>query len=264
MTQDELVVKAKSGDRAAMEALLASVAPSLHRFALRMCRHDADAEDTLQDALLSFATHLDGFEGRSSLSSWSFALVRSACARRRRGKKNQPSEAGAGLADAADDALGPEERAAERQLGEAVTRALDGLSDSHREVLLLRDAEGLTAPEAAAALGITVDALKSRLHRARAALREALAPVLEPDALVPSAGCPDVVRALSEQLEGQIDARSCAELERHVSSCPACARTCGALRSALRVCKQSPTPTPHPEVQAQVQAALDAWLATRR
>lgn len=264
MTQDELIARARAGDRAAMEALLASVAPSIHRFALRMCRHDADAEDTLQDALLAFATHLDAFEGRSSLSSWSFTLARSACARRRRGKKNQPSEEGEALAERADDAPGPEERAAERQLSQAVTQALDGLSESHREVLLLRDAEGLTAPEAAQVLGITVDALKSRLHRARAALREALAPLLEADALAPAPGCPDIVRALSEQLEGQIDARSCAELDRHVSSCPACARTCGALKDALRVCKQSPTPTPSREVRARVQAALTAWLATRQ
>jgi RNA polymerase sigma-70 factor (ECF subfamily) len=263
MTQDELIVRARSGDRAAMEALLASVAPSIHRFALRMCRHDADAEDTLQEALLAFATHLDQFEGRSSLSSWSFMLARSACSRKRRGKKNQPSEGGDVLLECVDSAPGPEERATDRQLSQAVTRALDGLSESHREVLLLRDAEGLTAPEAAAALGVSVDALKSRLHRARAALREALVPVLESDGPAPASGCPDVVRAVSEQLEGQIDARSCAELERHVSSCPACARTCGALRDALRACKHSPTPTPHREVQARVQAAISEWLSTR-
>lgn len=247
-----------------MEALLASVAPSIHRFALRMCRHDADAEDTLQDALLAFATHLGGFEGRSSLSSWSFMLARSACARKRRGKKNRPADGGEALPERVDDAPDPEERAADRQLGRAVTRALDGLSESHREVLLLRDAEGLTAPEAAAALGVSVDALKSRLHRARAALREALAPTLEPGTLAHAPDCPDIVRAVSEQLEGAIDARSCAELERHVASCPACARTCDALRDALRACKQSPTPVPRPEVQARVQAALGAWLATRR
>ena len=101
---EALVGRAQAGDRVAMQDLLTSVAPSIRRFALRMCRNEADADDVLQDALLSIATHLDSFEGRSSVPSWAFALTRSACSRRRRGKKNQPAEGEDALATRAIDA----------------------------------------------------------------------------------------------------------------------------------------------------------------
>src|SRR5690606_3525868 len=86
----DIIARAKTGDRQALETVLAQVAPAVHRFGLRMCRNVHDAEDVLQDTLLNIAKHLGEFEGRSSLSSWVFALTRSACARKRRGLKNQP------------------------------------------------------------------------------------------------------------------------------------------------------------------------------
>src|SRR5512139_2295083 len=89
---DERVARAQRGDVVALEELLAEVAPTVLRFARRMCRSDADADDVLQDTLLAAATHLGEFEGRSSLSSWLFALARSACSRKRRGLANQPAE----------------------------------------------------------------------------------------------------------------------------------------------------------------------------
>lgn len=255
-----LVERARGGDREAMESLLSSVAPSIRRFALRMCRNDADADDVLQDALLSIAQHLDGYEGRSSVSSWAFAVTRSACSRKRRGKKNAPAEGDEALQGQATDEPGPEDSAASTQMAEVVTRALEGLPDDYREVLLLRDAEGLTAPEAALALGVSVDALKSRLHRARAALREALRPVLEADAPPQKASCPDVIRALSTKLEDDLDPNACAEMEKHVMSCAACGRACDALKDALRACRTSPTPVLTPEVARSVKTALARWL----
>src|SRR6188768_4096989 len=83
----EMVARARQGDREALEAVLAAVAPSIHRFGLRMCKNVHDAEDVLQDTLINVAKHISDFEGRSSLSSWVFALTRSACARKRRGLK---------------------------------------------------------------------------------------------------------------------------------------------------------------------------------
>jgi RNA polymerase sigma-70 factor (ECF subfamily) len=190
---DPLVQRARSGDVKALEELLANIAPSDQRFGLRMCKNLPDAEDVLQDTLLSIATHLGEFEGRSSLSSWAFALARSACARRKRGLKNQPHVSDGDAPDPRDLAANPEDRASDRELAEALTRALDGLSEEYREVILLRDVEGLTAPDAAAALGVSVDALKSRLHRARESLRMSLKPLLEPDTPGPSSSCPEVV-----------------------------------------------------------------------
>lgn len=246
-----------------MESVLAAVAPRLRRFALRMCGNPADADDAFQDALLAIATNLGQFEGRSSLPSWAFTLARTACSRRRRGKKNQPTDGDDKLANEVDRLPGPEECATRQETSALVTRVLGEMPDNYREVLLLRDAEGLTAAEAAVVLGVTVDALKSRLHRARAALRDALAPLLEQPPLPPQAACPDVVRALSEKLEGDLDATACAEIEQHVVSCPACTRTCDALRTALAACRASDAPTVSPEVQDQVKRAVGRWLAAR-
>jgi RNA polymerase sigma-70 factor (ECF subfamily) len=90
-------------------------------------------------------------------------------------------------------------------------------------VLVLRDVEGLTAPEVAIVLGVGVDAVKSRLHRARVFVRDRITPLLAAPA-EPSvaAGCPDVVAILSQYLEGEIGPEQCAEMDRHVAQCPRC------------------------------------------
>jgi RNA polymerase sigma-70 factor (ECF subfamily) len=109
-----------------------------------MCRHDADAEDVLQEALLAIAQHLPQYEGRSSLSSWAFAVTRSACAHRRRGLKNQPAESLDSAVEIATNTDNPESDAARAEARASLERALAALDDDYREVLLLRDAEGLT------------------------------------------------------------------------------------------------------------------------
>lgn len=255
---DPLIERARRGDAAAMEALLADVAPAVHRFGMRMCRNPADADDALQDALVSVATHLGEFEGRSSFTSWVFTLVRTACARRRRGMKNQPPVADDGLAERRDERASPEERASDAELAEALNRALDRLSEEHREVIQLRDIEGLTAPDTAAALGVSVDAVKSRLHRARAALREVLRPTLEPE-LAPAEGpCPDVLTWWSRRLEDEVSTRDCAAIEKHVAGCRRCSGACDALRRALGACQRTGASPLDAAVQARVRSAVRA------
>lgn len=267
---DPRIERAQGGDAAALEELLASVAPAIHRFGRSMCKNPSDADDVLQDTLLAVATHLGEFEGRSSLSSWVFSLTRSACARRRRGQKNQPHAGDEALSERPDEAPSPEATVADRELSDALTRSLDALPDDYREVLLLRDVEGLTAPEAAASLGISVDALKSRLHRARAALRDALRPVLEPAPIsVPApvsapAACPDVVAFWSHNLEGDLAQQDCAAMEKHVAGCPSCDAACAALKRALFACKRVSAKEVPRAVQARVKAALLAVRAQRR
>ena len=137
-----------------------------------------------------------------------------------------------------------------------VVLAGGGLEDE-REVVLLRDVEGLTAPEAAEALAISVEALKSRLHRARAALRAALSPVF--DARSPM--CPDVATQWSRKLEGDLTATDCAAMEKHLATCPSCTATCDALKEALLACRLSASEEVPPAVQARIKAAVRAWSA---
>jgi RNA polymerase sigma-70 factor, ECF subfamily len=250
--------RARAGDRVALEALLDEIAPQIHRFGSRMCRHQADAEDVVQDTLLSVATHLSDFEGRSSLSSWVFALARTACARKRRGLKNRPHLPEQAAPERHDHGASPEAELEQRELRAKLEAALASLSDEHREVVLLRDVEGLTAKEAAASIGIGVDAVKSRLHRARAALREAFAPTVEPTPSAQDLGCPDVVAALSRKLEGDLDPFDCQTFEAHVADCARCGALCDQMRGALDACRAA-AGAPVPEaVRARVRAALDA------
>jgi RNA polymerase sigma-70 factor, ECF subfamily len=263
MIDAALIDRARAGDRVALEQLLQQVAPLVHRFGMRMCRHRADADDVLQDTLLSVATHLTEFEGRSSLASWVFTLARTACARKRRGIKNQARGSDQDMDRLASADETPEQSAGDKQLRRALEGALGGLSDEHREVVLLRDMEGLSAAEVAASLGISVEAVKSRLHRARAALREALRGVLERDAPASQPGCPDVLAAFSAKLEDDLGADDCAAMEQHIASCAACASACSAVRTALWACRATAQGTVPAEVQARVKAAIRSLAKPR-
>jgi RNA polymerase sigma-70 factor, ECF subfamily len=259
-----LVERARTGDSRALEELLESLAPSIHRFGLRMCRNAVDAEDVLQDTLLSVATHLSDFEGRSSLSSWVFALTRSACSRKRRGLKNRPAESTDAIPEPEDGAPSPEQRAADKQLASTLATALEGLPEDYREVILLRDVEGLSAAEAAEALGVSVDALKSRLHRARSALRDVLSPLLEPSRPAADSGCPDILTLWSNKLEGDLSQADCATMERHMEACSRCGAACDALKRALGACRAVAADEVPAEVQARVKAAVRTAMSQKQ
>jgi RNA polymerase sigma-70 factor (ECF subfamily) len=241
--------------------LLESYAPTIHRFALRMCRDPEDARDVVQETMLAASRGLDGFRGESSLSTWLFTIARSFCIKARRLRTGEPERV---LSLESEDvepmrsgAAAPDEAAGERELGRALEAAIGALDPMYREVLVLRDVEGLTAPEVATVLGIGVDAVKSRLHRARTAVREKLAPLLHAEA-PPSPGCPDVVPILSRYLEGEIAHTDCADMERHVAGCPRCRAQCDSLRRTLDLCRASAKRAQQvpPEVQEQVRRAL--------
>ncbi len=259
--EDTLIERARAGDANAMEALITEVTPSVERFARRLCP-GSDVDDVLQETLISLVSNLGRFEGRSALRSWVFAITRSACSRQHRGLKNRPHDGDDAVAEMADAAPDPEQRVADDELTRSLTAALDSLSPEHREVILLRDMEGLTAPEAAASIGLTVDALKSRLHRARAALRDALRPTLEGSAPPPSVRCPDVIALWSKRLEGDLAPDDCAAMEKHMEGCVSCGSACEALKRTLWACQSTRAPKVTPEMRAQIKRAMEAWRAS--
>jgi RNA polymerase sigma-70 factor (ECF subfamily) len=126
-------------------------------------------------------------------------------------------------------------------------------------VLLLRDVEGLTAPEVAEVLGISAQAVKSRLHRARLSVRAHVAPLLGIPSVAPAAPgtCPDVLTLFSQHLEDEISASACAEMERHLEACPRCRGACDSLKRTLALCR---TTGPSAEVPAYVRAAVKVAL----
>ena len=146
---------------------------ALYRFALGASPSERDAEDALQDGLLSAWRGASTFRGEASARTWLFQVVVHACRRRTRRRSGEPArmdgiEAAAAVAH---EAPGPDGNAEARQLRTALQAALARLPEEAREVLVLRDVEGLDGAEAAAALGIGLAAMKSRLHRARLELK---------------------------------------------------------------------------------------------
>jgi RNA polymerase sigma-70 factor (ECF subfamily) len=254
-----LLDAARGGDRHALEQVTLRVAGSLYRFGRGFCRDPHDAEDVMQDALVALVTSLERFRGDGSLSSWAYIVARNACARRRkRGARHESLERGEGepTLELSDTGPGPESTAERRELHEALEREIAALPDSLRDVLVLRDVEGLSSAKVGERLGLGERAVKSRLHRARLALRERLADHMVPKAPVMHAGCPDSARLFSRFLEGELDAGTCAQLQEHVANCAGCSAACEMLREALSecvACRNTPAP---PIVHEAVRAAL--------
>lgn len=260
-SDESILAAARAGDPEALDALLRQYQPRIYRFGLRMCRDAEDAKDVLQETLIAAARSLRGFRGTSSLSTWLYSIARGFCIKKRRRSKFAPHEevpldAGSPALAVPDPGPPLDEALASREVERAVETAIRALKPAYREVLLLRDVEGLTAPEVAEVLGLRVEAVKSRLHRARAEVRERLQPLLEAGAPPPSPECPDITARLSRYLEGEISREACADLEAHVSSCPRCRRACDALRQALGVCRALPEPRVPAEVQQAVRSGI--------
>ncbi len=266
-----LLQQARAGDPQAIEALLERHQARVYRFGMKMCQDPEDAKDVLQDTLLSMARGLRDFRGTSSISTWLYSIARSFCIKKRRKSKFAPQdelsldteiiEQGSQLADPAKSA---DEALAGKQVEHALEQAIRALEPMYREVLLLRDVEGLTAPEVAEVLGTSVQAVKSRLHRARLSVRAGVAPLLglATDGPAAPGTCPDVLTLFSQHLEDEISTELCAEMERHLRSCARCRGACDSLKRTLALCRttgqtlQVPAP-----VQASVKVALRNFLA---
>lgn len=258
---DRLLAAAKLGDRHALEELLTRYQGDVLRFGLKMCGHPEDAQDVLQETMLTAARSISRFRGEAALSTWLYQIARSFCIKKRRRLRHE-AEAGGNQETCetetlAHDSENPEEQLAARQLEEALERALSQLDPKYREVFVLRDLEGLSAAETATVLGLQVATVKTRLHRARAQMRALLAPILGHEEK-PHRGCPEILRLFSRYLEGELSPSFCSELQAHVSQCKRCAAECEALRSLLAACRSLPQPQVPREVEEAVRAAIRA------
>ena len=148
----------------------------------RLCGPSDDLEDVLQDTYVEIIRHLGGFRGESSFLTWATAVARSQLYRhrRRRHRYSVRDEAIDLASRSFPELLGaggfePEGHATSERLRQVLCEAVAELAEMDRQVFVLRQIEGLTAPETATTLGLSVSAVKSRLHRARVHLRERLA-----------------------------------------------------------------------------------------
>lgn len=162
-----------------MDALVSTWRGPLYRFARRLTHDDALAEDVLQETFLTALRKVGAWRGEGTCRGWLFSIARSQVLMARRRRAAEPEtfddvDARAlpelGLDAGWGAAMDPEALAARTEAQAQLEAALRGLTPADREVLALRDLEGLSGEDTAQALGLTLTAMKSRLHRARLAL----------------------------------------------------------------------------------------------
>jgi RNA polymerase sigma-70 factor, ECF subfamily len=183
----DLVRAAARGDAQAMDRLLRRTQEVALRFGILVCGHPEDAEDVMQDALLKTYLHVGTIREPDAFRTWLYRTVRNACLTKRRRRSGEPrrvtsmeqGEAGEAPIDVADPAPGPEALAFNAKLGERLRDALHALPPPFRVVVLLREVQGLSTRETAAAMGISEDNVKTRLRRARNLLRDRLTEFFE-------------------------------------------------------------------------------------
>jgi len=199
-TESMLIERLRAHDASVVEVLMERYSPRIYRVAFGITRSHCDAEEVVQDVFLTLFRKIDSFEGRAALGTWLYRVAANAALIKRRGKRAEvevkledylPTFKADGHREGdralllADWSATPE---AELLSGEARAILEEGLAllpEHYRAILVLRDVEELSNEEVAEALGESVASVKSRLHRARMALREVLTRRLGPGSRAP-------------------------------------------------------------------------------
>jgi RNA polymerase sigma-70 factor (ECF subfamily) len=175
-TELALLERVRGGDTAAFDAIHAAFNARLYGFLARLARNRDVAEDLLEETWLRFVTHADQLRADTRLGPWLFTVARNLHVTWCRARAvERRAAASLDMWTAESPAESPFDRAAGTELGQRLERALGSLSVEAREVLLLVGVEGLTPSEAAGVCGVTPEAMRQRLKRARTLLAERLA-----------------------------------------------------------------------------------------
>jgi RNA polymerase sigma-70 factor (ECF subfamily) len=185
-SDDELIARARAKDFAAFETLLGRYEDKVYRLAFRIVRNETDAKEILQETFVSIWRKLDTFKGDSQFGSWVYRIATNAALMRLRSQRRHPEVSTEELPIGYLDNYGqpmpagenwskrPDDQLQSSELRTHIQTAVDALPDIYRTVFIVRDVEGLSTEETAASLGISVPTVKTRLHRARIALRDAI------------------------------------------------------------------------------------------
>lgn len=172
MTDSEIVQRVRAGETALFEILMRRHNQRVYRVARAVLKDEHEAEDVMQQAYINAYLHLAQFEDRAQFSTWLTRItVREALARRRRSKPEDPVDT---FDDMHADQPDPEHQAYAGELGRLIEDAVDTLPEGYRVVFMLREVEGLSTNETAATLELGEEAVKTRLHRAKAMVRTAV------------------------------------------------------------------------------------------
>jgi RNA polymerase sigma-70 factor, ECF subfamily len=179
----------RSQDPRVIEAVVRANSGRLLAVARRMLGNDADAQDAVQDAFLNAFRSLDSFQGDARLSTWLHRILVRAALMKLRRRRRKPETSiddllpkfradGHAVDPAVDKSASPTEALERQEARDQVRAAIDRLPENYRTVLVLRDIEGMGTEEVAQTLGESAAAVKTRLHRARMALRGLLDPIV--------------------------------------------------------------------------------------
>ncbi|HPT99365.1 MAG TPA: sigma-70 family RNA polymerase sigma factor [Armatimonadota bacterium] len=182
-----LIQKALAGDTAAFDELVKRHRDHMHRQLYSRCMDTEQIEDTVQETFVQAYRALGQFKGLSAFSTWLYRIAHNICLRKRQQARraaalslDEMAESGdvAAPREVPDPSESPEQTLLSRELRDAMDREVANLPDSWKKVFILRDVEDLSTAEVSEALGISEAAVKARLHRARARLKQQLRPYL--------------------------------------------------------------------------------------
>jgi RNA polymerase sigma-70 factor (ECF subfamily) len=179
LTDEQVVAQVLRGQTALFEVLMRRYNERLYRAARAILRDDREAEDVMQQAYVNAYANLRQFDGRAKFATWltKIAVYESLARARRRNRYESLDAEPGGTPETpmpTSPRPDPEQQALARELGDLIESAVDRLPDGNREVFVLRQVEGLSTSETAQVLGLTDDVVKTRLSRAKAALRRDL------------------------------------------------------------------------------------------
>ncbi len=173
------IIRKSTPDESLFEQIAECFSERLEEFAKYVCRDETSGKDAFQDAMIAAMTHLDTYRGDSPIDAWLRRIVVTSCSRLRRGKKNDPAinlplDTNVTTSALADKTPDQELRLMLRERLELVRREIDALDEPNRELLMLHDVHEVPIADLSAQFEMTKEAVKSRLKRARASVREKL------------------------------------------------------------------------------------------
>lgn len=181
MTEELLIEKAQNGDKSALAQLVKMYEQTVYNFSFKICRNKERAEHTMQETFLSMVKNIGQFSGKSKLSTWLYTVVSNNCLMLARSQKKHEQhnslnddEGLVSEENIADWKVTPDQISENNELKQLLDDAIEKLPADYRVVFLLRDVEGLSTEETGKITDLSIPAVKSRLHRARAFLRNEL------------------------------------------------------------------------------------------
>ena len=255
---DKAIALLQKADATSVQAALKLLQSTVFSFSMKVCGHREDAEDTMQEVLVSSLPHLAKLEDSRALSVWLYTAARNRCWRSRKRHSYRKSVAledlmpnDAELAEllAATTAT-PEEHTLHQEGHQMVHAAVLELPPQYRMVLVLHDMEELDTGEVAQVLGVKPGTVRVRLHRARLLLRQEMDKKLrgrsekahsekakvkagEPARSKRPPACQEIFANLSEYMDGRLEPKTCDQMKTHIEACPACLAFIRDLKAAI-------------------------------